>query len=199
MRRALADPTHPCKGAIPRRHSHFVTSDGQFGSRDENGNQVDEGTFDIIDVNTLVVPFGYDLQPVGVAAATTIRDSEAALETYSVMCPALVVGLLVLLVGCGDDAGQEKAVMASTRKQGRPDDLGVDLARWHTGLLIRAVLLQRWSDDRAVLSSRHSVARARARRVWGQLSVAAAAGHRRAGRRASRTDAPRKRLDSWRV
>jgi hypothetical protein len=59
----LADPSHPCKGAVPRRHSHFFTSDGQFGSRDENGNQVDEGTYDIIDDNTLVIPYGFEDGP----------------------------------------------------------------------------------------------------------------------------------------
>jgi hypothetical protein len=59
----LADPSHPCKGAIPRRHSHFFTSDGQFGSRDENGNQVDEGTYEIIDDNTLVIPYGFEDGP----------------------------------------------------------------------------------------------------------------------------------------
>jgi hypothetical protein len=59
----LADPSHPCKGAVPRRHSHFFTSDAQFGSRDENGNQVDEGTYDIIDDNTLVIPYGFEDGP----------------------------------------------------------------------------------------------------------------------------------------
>jgi hypothetical protein len=59
----LADPSHPCKGAIPRRHSHFFTSDGQFGSRDWNGNQVDEGTYEIIDDNTLVIAYGFEDGP----------------------------------------------------------------------------------------------------------------------------------------
>jgi hypothetical protein len=29
----LADKSHPCKGAVPRIHSHFFTESGQFGSR----------------------------------------------------------------------------------------------------------------------------------------------------------------------
>ena len=27
------DDRHPCRGAVARRHSHFFTADGQFGSR----------------------------------------------------------------------------------------------------------------------------------------------------------------------
>ena len=59
----LADPSHPCRGAIPRRHSHFFTSDGLFGSRDWNGEQVDEGTYTLIGDNTLVMPYGFEDGP----------------------------------------------------------------------------------------------------------------------------------------
>ena len=45
----IADPTHPCKGAVPQLHAHFFTADGQFDSLDGNGNQVDEGTYTIVD------------------------------------------------------------------------------------------------------------------------------------------------------
>ena len=31
------------------RHSHFFTADGQFGSRDQDGSQVDDGTYRIVD------------------------------------------------------------------------------------------------------------------------------------------------------
>ena len=33
----------PCDGAVQRAHSHFFTADGQFGSKDFNGQQVDDG------------------------------------------------------------------------------------------------------------------------------------------------------------
>ena len=42
----LEDLQHPCKGAVPQVHSHFFTADGRFGSRDAQGNQVDDGTYE---------------------------------------------------------------------------------------------------------------------------------------------------------
>jgi hypothetical protein len=51
----LADPSNPCEGSVPREHSHFFTEDGSFGSRDWNGEQVDDGTYEIIDDNTFVI------------------------------------------------------------------------------------------------------------------------------------------------
>jgi hypothetical protein len=59
----IADPTHPCKGAVPRRHSHFFTSDGLFGSRDWNGNQVDEGSYELVGDQTLVMLYGFEERP----------------------------------------------------------------------------------------------------------------------------------------
>jgi hypothetical protein len=51
----LANPARPCDGAVPRRHSHFFTQDGQFGSRDWNGEQVDDGAYEVIDDRTFVI------------------------------------------------------------------------------------------------------------------------------------------------
>jgi hypothetical protein len=51
----IADPRHPCRGAVPRKHYHFFTADGQFGSLDFNGQQVDEGTYRIIDDRTVEI------------------------------------------------------------------------------------------------------------------------------------------------
>lgn len=51
----LADPTRPCDGAAPLHHSHFFTADGRFGSRDQDGRQVDDGTYRIVDERTFVV------------------------------------------------------------------------------------------------------------------------------------------------
>jgi hypothetical protein len=39
------DLNDPCKGAVPRVHSHFFTEDGEFGSRDWKGEDVDFGRF----------------------------------------------------------------------------------------------------------------------------------------------------------
>jgi hypothetical protein len=39
------DLEQPCKGAVPRVHSHFFTEAGEFGSRDWNGEDVDDGRY----------------------------------------------------------------------------------------------------------------------------------------------------------
>ena len=43
----LKDPTNPCRGAVPRKHSHFFTKDGRFGSLDWNREEVDDGTYKV--------------------------------------------------------------------------------------------------------------------------------------------------------
>jgi len=49
----------------PLEHDHFFTGDGEFGSHNENGEQVDEGDYEQVDDHTLPFPshaseFGYD-------------------------------------------------------------------------------------------------------------------------------------------
>jgi hypothetical protein len=51
----IKGPAHPCRGAVARNHSHFLTADGQFGSRDENGQQVDEDTYQPVDDDTISI------------------------------------------------------------------------------------------------------------------------------------------------
>ncbi len=51
----IKDPAHPCRGAPPRKHSHFFTADGQFGSKDANGEQVDDGTYRLVGDDTVVI------------------------------------------------------------------------------------------------------------------------------------------------
>jgi hypothetical protein len=51
----LADPADPCRDAVLREHSHFFTAEGAFGSRDFDGRQVDEGTYEILDKDTLSI------------------------------------------------------------------------------------------------------------------------------------------------
>jgi hypothetical protein len=46
---------HPCKSSVPRKHSHFFTEDGEFGSLNWKGEQVDDGTYRVIDDDTFVV------------------------------------------------------------------------------------------------------------------------------------------------
>ncbi|HUR74776.1 MAG TPA: hypothetical protein VMZ00_10915 [Sporichthya sp.] len=51
----IKDPRHPCDGAVSRAHSHFFTEDGQFGSRDANGQQVDDGHYRLVGDSTVVI------------------------------------------------------------------------------------------------------------------------------------------------
>ncbi len=51
----IQDPTHPCVGAVGRNHSHFFTADGEFGSRDANGQQVDDDQYKIIGEGTMEI------------------------------------------------------------------------------------------------------------------------------------------------
>jgi hypothetical protein len=55
----IADVKQPCKGAVPLLHSHFFTADGQFGSKDQNGQQVEDGTYKIVDDRTFVISGGF--------------------------------------------------------------------------------------------------------------------------------------------
>jgi hypothetical protein len=48
----LAAKPDLCSGAKPQRHYHFFTSAGVFGSLDQHYNQVDDGTWTLVDANT---------------------------------------------------------------------------------------------------------------------------------------------------
>ena len=41
----VKDPEHVCDEAVQRAHSHFFTADGRFGSKDHNGQQVDDAPY----------------------------------------------------------------------------------------------------------------------------------------------------------
>ena len=45
----------PCEGAEQREHSHFFTADGSFGSRDDHGQQVDDGTYELVGDDAVVI------------------------------------------------------------------------------------------------------------------------------------------------
>ena len=51
----LEDPKHPCQGAVPLKHSHFFTAEGLFGSRDAEGNQVDDGSYRLVGDDRFVI------------------------------------------------------------------------------------------------------------------------------------------------
>lgn len=51
----LKDGSDPCKASVSREHSHFFTEDGNFGSLDWHGNQVDDGTYELTGADTFAV------------------------------------------------------------------------------------------------------------------------------------------------
>jgi hypothetical protein len=76
----IADPANPCKGAVPRRHSHFFTKDRKFGSLDWRGQPVDDGTYRLVSNRTVVifkefprVTFNYRIRGKTVTFAPVIR------------------------------------------------------------------------------------------------------------------------------
>jgi hypothetical protein len=55
----LAAKADICKGAVPRRHSHFFTgAAAQFGSVHYNGQQVDDGSYRLLDARTVRISDG---------------------------------------------------------------------------------------------------------------------------------------------
>jgi hypothetical protein len=51
----LAKKKHLCAGATPQRHSHFFDREGQFGSLDQYGQQVDDGHYRFVKGNTFKI------------------------------------------------------------------------------------------------------------------------------------------------
>jgi hypothetical protein len=49
----LARKADVCHGAKPQQHSHFFSEDGQFGSLDQHGQQVDDAPYRVVDDSTL--------------------------------------------------------------------------------------------------------------------------------------------------
>jgi hypothetical protein len=72
------DPKNPCKGATPTKHSHFFTAEGQFGSRDEFGQQVDAVPYEVVDDDTFVLggnaTFNYQIDGDTIAFEPVIPD-----------------------------------------------------------------------------------------------------------------------------
>ena len=60
----VADSKHVCDDAVQRAHSHFFTADGAFGSRDYNGQQVDDGSYQLQGDDVVIIndqPFHYSI------------------------------------------------------------------------------------------------------------------------------------------
>ena len=51
----LRDPSRPCLGAVPRKHSHFFLKNGEFGSLDWNGEAVDDGRYRISKAGSVTI------------------------------------------------------------------------------------------------------------------------------------------------
>ena len=51
----VADVAAACEEATPLEHSHEFTGDGQFFSYDQDGEEVDFGTYEVVDDDTLVI------------------------------------------------------------------------------------------------------------------------------------------------
>ena len=54
----LAKKTNVCAGSKPMLHSHFFAANGKWGSLDQHGNQVDNGTYHVLTANTLKINDG---------------------------------------------------------------------------------------------------------------------------------------------
>jgi hypothetical protein len=73
----LAQKDDLCEGAKPFVHYHFFSEAGQFGSLDENENQVDDGPYEIIDSSTIRIGGG---DPGGVVFDYEIQGDTLALS-----------------------------------------------------------------------------------------------------------------------
>ena len=51
----LRDPSRPCLGAVPRKHSHFFLKNGEFGSLDWNGDPTDDGRYRVSKPGTVTI------------------------------------------------------------------------------------------------------------------------------------------------
>jgi hypothetical protein len=54
----LAKKKSVCTGAKPMLHSHFFARDGKWGSLDQDGNQVDNGSYQVLTANTVKINDG---------------------------------------------------------------------------------------------------------------------------------------------
>lgn len=75
----LAAKDDICSGAKPQQHSHFFTASGFFGSVDQYGNQVDDGTYVLVDSNTIQIgdgTFDFSIQGGTLQLTPVITDKQ---------------------------------------------------------------------------------------------------------------------------
>ena len=90
----VQDPDKPCVGAVEIEHAHFFTAAGEFGSLDQHGNRVDDGSWTIFDPTTFTindVHFHYQvtgnelrLEPIDVGACPA-DPADWCVEAWKVM------------------------------------------------------------------------------------------------------------------
>jgi hypothetical protein len=93
----LEDPTDPCRGAIQHAHYHFFTADGQFGSLDNDRNQVDDGRYAVVSKDTVEIngtPFEFEFT----SDSLTLRPADLGPDCDPGFCPE-VWKLMVALPG----------------------------------------------------------------------------------------------------
>jgi hypothetical protein len=109
---AEPDPADPCNGSRPaEEHSHFFTDAGEFGSYDADGEQVDNGDYELVDDGTLSFPshaaeFGFD----GDVLVDFAVDGDSA--TFEVQMPS----------GCADACADAYAWALSAFYEADPWD-----------------------------------------------------------------------------
>ncbi len=89
----IADPENPCVSTVDVPHSHFFTASGLFGSRDSEGEQVDDGRWEIVDADTFEIngtPFdfrvdGDELRMEAVDVGTCPVNGEWCPEAWKLM------------------------------------------------------------------------------------------------------------------
>jgi hypothetical protein len=89
----IPDPSNPCVDTVEVEHSHFFTAGGLFGSRDSNGQQVDDGRWRLVDADTVEIngtPFefevdGDELRMQPVAVGTCPAPDEWCPEAWKLM------------------------------------------------------------------------------------------------------------------
>ena len=75
----LAAKADICSGAIPQLHSHFFTASGYFGSLDQFKNQVDDGTYVVVDSDTFTIgdaTFDFSIHGNTLALTPVITDKQ---------------------------------------------------------------------------------------------------------------------------
>src|SRR3954447_26094351 len=75
----LARKKDVCAGAKPQPHSHFFTADGKFGSVDQHGKQVDDGSYSVSGSSTVKIndgSFRFRVQAAGLTLAPLLTKAE---------------------------------------------------------------------------------------------------------------------------